>query len=77
MIISLKQREIKFKPRIKLDHNIYLTGQDYIQVKIFQSRLILKYLCLLAQENQPRLKNFNLNIILTCSMCIRPWQGRG
>ena len=22
MIISLKQREIKFKPRIKLDHNI-------------------------------------------------------
>ena len=24
MIMSLKQREIKFKPRIKLNHNIYL-----------------------------------------------------
>ena len=24
MIISLKQRKIKFKPRIKLNHNIYI-----------------------------------------------------
>ena len=24
MIMSLKQREIKFKPRIKLNHNIYI-----------------------------------------------------
>ena len=24
MIMSLKQREIKFKPRIKLNHNIYM-----------------------------------------------------
>ena len=24
MVMSLKQREIKFKPRIKLNHNIYI-----------------------------------------------------
>ena len=68
MIMSLKQRRIKFKPGIKLNHNIYatfrtlplfylhtfvscayVTGQNYIQVKIFQTRLILNFLCLLAQ----------------------------
>ena len=27
MIMSLKQREIKLKPRIKLNHNIYILGQ--------------------------------------------------
>ena len=27
MIMSLKQKKRKFEPRIKLNHNIYVTGQ--------------------------------------------------
>ena len=45
-------------------HDVYVTGQNYIQVKIVKSTLILNFLCLLAQENQPRLKNFEYNIDL-------------
>ena len=56
-----------------------------LQVKIFiknQPRLILKFFCLLdliihvlgledkGIENKPRIKNFNLNSILTCNICI-------
>ena len=26
MIVSLKQKKLKFKPRIKLNHNIYVPG---------------------------------------------------
>ena len=29
MIMSLKQRKIKFEPRVKLNHNIYTDYSDY------------------------------------------------
>ena len=42
-----------------------------LQVKRFQTRLILCFLCLLALFigiNQPRLKIIHLNVILTCNI---------
>ena len=53
-----------------------------LQVKIFYPRLTLNFLYLLTliiqelglgekgNENQPRLKNFNLNLVLTCNVYI-------
>ena len=29
MMMTLKQRKIKFKPRIKINHNIYLLGKIF------------------------------------------------
>ena len=56
LINDRKNKDIKGK-RIKL----YITGQYYIQVKIFHPKLNLNFFCLLGDkgkliENQPRLK---------------------
>ena len=71
-------------PNITTNHAITYTnwlgmGADMLQVKfdfrliLISPKLILNFLCLLGLgdkefENQPRLKNFNLNLILACNI---------
>ena len=71
-------------PNITTNHAITYTnwlgvGAYMLQVKfdfrliLISAKLILHFLCLLGLgdkefENQPRLKNFNLNLILACNI---------
>ena len=71
-------------PNITTNHAITYTnwlgmGAYMLQVKfdsrliLISPKLILNFLCLLGLgdkefENQPRLKNFNLNLILACNI---------
>ena len=39
MIMSFKQKEIKFKPRIKLNNNIQTWGWKFVASKVAQPRM--------------------------------------
>ena len=41
MIMSLKQKKIKFKPRIKLNHNIYRSLREMIIINKKQPKFAL------------------------------------
>ena len=43
MIMSLKQKKIKFKPRIKLNHNIYLDATKFVLLGSFT---LIETICL-------------------------------
>ena len=44
MIMSLKQRKIKYEPRIKLNHNIYIYIYVLHKVNLTDPAILLKFL---------------------------------
>ena len=73
MIISLKQREIKFKPRIKLNHNIY--NQIHAKVSCLFGTLVVSrvhyYFCLNIPSQRLTLCNKKRRF----SVAKLPWKG--
>ena len=69
MIMSLKQWEIKIKPRIKLNHNIYtLQGKDCLEEKIlvvictiYCENLFFDYNIIFHDHEKGLLSTFNFN----------------
>ena len=69
MIMSLKQREIKFKPRTKLNHNIYIYIYDlttFIQIR----RILPLVSSIPSSDGATRDSAIPLSVVSVVELCV-------